>query len=94
MTDNVAETSYSIEDEIDYAELEKLLNKEIDTLPEQRRKVFLMSRQKGLSNGEIAETLGISKRTVETHISLALTALRKALPLYIVVNIMKATNTL
>ena len=40
-----------------------------------------MSRVDGLGNAEIAERLGISKRTVETHISAALAHLRKLLPL-------------
>lgn len=31
-----------------------------------------MSREKGISNNEIAEELGISKKTVENQISLAL----------------------
>jgi len=51
-------------------------------MPEQRRKVFLMSRQEDMSHTEIAERLGISIRTVERHIYLALGELKKVLYLF------------
>lgn len=37
-------------------------------LPEQKRKIFIMSRLKGCSNAEIAEELGVSLRTVENQV--------------------------
>lgn len=58
-------------------ELESLIDRAIDTMPPQRKQVFCMSRKEGLSNEEISQRLNISKRTVETHISLALATLRK-----------------
>ncbi len=49
-------------------EYENKLREAIDLLPPKRRKVFDMSREEGLSHGEIAETLGISKNTVANTI--------------------------
>lgn len=48
----------------------------IETLPAQCKKVFKLSRQDGLKNKEIADLLGISEKTVESHISKALKDLR------------------
>ena len=71
-----------------YEELYGFIMREIDSMPEQRRRVFVMSRVDGLSNAEIAERLGISKRTVEPHISAALAHLRKILPLLAILTLL------
>ncbi|MDR0699488.1 MAG: RNA polymerase sigma-70 factor [Tannerella sp.] len=64
------------ESELIYKELQREIHKIIDTLPEQCRKVFILSRKYELKNREIAEKLGISVKTVEKHISKALSVLR------------------
>ena len=46
-------------------------------MPSQRRAIFMMSRDKGMSNKEIAESLQISVKTVERHMTLALAELRE-----------------
>lgn len=74
------------ERDIEYRELLEMVYAEIDRMPEQRRKIFLMSREEGLSNQEIADRQGISRRTVEGHISAALNVLRKLLPLWFILN--------
>lgn len=43
------------------------------------RKAYLLSREEGLTYSEIAEVMGISIKTVETHISKALEILREEL---------------
>jgi RNA polymerase sigma-70 factor (ECF subfamily) len=51
----------------------------IDKMPPARKKVFLMSKIDNLKYKEIAETLGISIKTVENHIGNALKFLREEL---------------
>lgn len=58
-------------------ELEQMIRLAIDHMSEQRKKVFRMSREGGMTNQEIADELNISKRTVENHITAALAELRK-----------------
>lgn len=57
----------------------QLIDIEIDNLPEQCKKVFLLSKKDGLKYKEIADKLNISIKTVERHMSLALKKLRKKL---------------
>ena len=71
-----------IHDQLYAKELQLLIKLTIDRMPEQRRKVFLMSRQEDMSHTEIAERLGISIRTVERHIYLALGELKEVLYLF------------
>ena len=45
-------------------------------LPPQRRTIFALSRQENLSRQEIARRLGVSVRTVDKHLELALREIR------------------
>ena len=65
--------------DIDNRDLLMLIDLAVERMPEQRRRIFRMSREEGLSNDEIARHLEISKRTVENQISRALSELRKLL---------------
>lgn len=51
----------------------------VEQMPPQRKSVFVMSRFQHLSSEEIAEILGLSVRTVEKHLQLALENIRNFL---------------
>lgn len=60
-------------------ELNKLIEKTIQSLPGKCQLVFLMSRLEGKKNMMIADELNISVKAVEAHITKALDRLKKAL---------------
>lgn len=51
----------------------------IDNLPQKCRHIFLMRKQEGLTNVEIAEYLGVSVKTVENQMTIAIKKLREEL---------------
>lgn len=79
----MSKTSEDIEDLAERSGREARLWKAIDSLPPVRREVLLMSKRDGMHNNEISQSLGISVRTVETHLYKAYKALRgKAKEIY------------
>lgn len=66
-------------DHIIHTEANILLRMALDRMPPRRRQIFIMSRYENLSNKEIADRLGLSIRTVESHIHSALCTLRTIL---------------
>jgi len=54
-----------------------LVKREIENLPPKCKRTFLLSKQEGLSNVEIAEYLNVSIKSVEAHITKAFTKLRE-----------------
>lgn len=69
----------SVEENLDYLFLEKLIAELIEQLPPSRREIFQLSRRQGLSNKEIAQKLSISEKTVETQITRSIHFLKKHL---------------
>lgn len=74
-----AHQNLSPETKILYDELVVHLESIIDSLPSKCKTVFLLSRNEQLTNKEIAEKLNISQRTVEGHITKALSIIRNGL---------------
>ena len=62
-----------------YLFIEQAIQEAIAILPEKCREVFVLSKIEGLKNREIAEKLNISEKTVERHMSIALSKLREEL---------------
>ena len=58
-------------------ELQDQIERAIERLPKDRRRIFLMSRNEGLKYKEIADRLGISIKTVETQMGRSLKYLRE-----------------
>ncbi len=69
------------EEDIIYADLKKIAEAVIEKLPEQRQKIFKMSREEGMSYDEIAQTLSISPNTVKEQIARSLKFIREQLML-------------
>ncbi len=67
---------------VDTDEFRKILNAAICQLPPKCKEIFLLSKQKELSNKEIAEQLEISIKTVENQMTIALKKLREYLTPY------------
>lgn len=64
---------------VQYDELHHKVEQAINKLPPQCKRAFLLSRFEGKKYQEIADELNIGIKTVETHMSKALTTLRTAL---------------
>ena len=71
------------EADLEAEELARLVQSAIARLSERCRMVFLLSRENGLSYAEIAATLGISVKTVETQMGRALRFLRAELAAFV-----------
>jgi RNA polymerase sigma-70 factor (ECF subfamily) len=68
---------------MNYTELNDKIGQSIEKLPDECRKIFILSRAEELSHKQIAEQLGISENTVKVQIYRALIKLRVLLREYL-----------
>lgn len=68
-------------EEIIWNEMRSNLDRLIEQMPEHRRKIFILSREEGLKNQEIADRLNLSLRTVENQLYRAVLYLKENLNL-------------
>lgn len=73
------ESDSLMEEKIEAESLREYIDSLIEQLPPARKNIFQLSRQKHLSNKEIAEKLSLSEKTVETQLYRALQFLKQRL---------------
>lgn len=78
-------TGATPQEQIEASDLKLLIDMVVEQMPQQRQTVYRLSREEGLSNDEIAQQLGIQKKTVENHLNLALGEIREMLKILIFV---------
>lgn len=76
---NYSGSEETTQNELNYQFLGEDVNKLVDHLPSPCQDVYLLSREKGLSNKAIASNLLISEKTVEYHLTKALRFLNQRL---------------
>src|SRR5690606_1419320 len=75
-------TTHSVtEANLEYLEMQEIMQQKVEELPDRQREIFHLSREMGLSHKEIAEKLNISPNTVKNHLVQALKTLRAGLEL-------------
>lgn len=75
---SVAE-EFVVQQTVEYEDIKQKIDAFVQMLPEKRQRVYLLSREDGKTNNEIAEELGISVKTVEDHMTHALRFIKSKL---------------
>jgi RNA polymerase sigma-70 factor (family 1) len=74
---NLSDLEHKTLNDIYYSDLVLQIGNLVQQMPPQRRQVFQMNKEQGLSNDEISLVLNISKRTVENHMYRAISFLKQ-----------------
>jgi RNA polymerase sigma-70 factor (ECF subfamily) len=78
LDDNVKDETPAPDELIDYLELVARVDLELESLPDMQRACFRLCVLEGFSSRDVAEALGVSDRTVRTHVHRARKTIRKA----------------
>lgn len=81
------DTTPDLESVITTADLLEMINLRIEQMPEIQRRIFRMSRYEKKTYAEIAQETGLSAKSVQRYISLALAELRKLVEVMLVFTI-------
>ncbi|GGF37919.1 RNA polymerase sigma factor [Echinicola rosea] len=77
--------SNKTEEQVIFNETHQVYQEAIKSLPERRRKVFLLKSAEGKSNEEVAEELGLSVNTVKSQYTKALHTIREFVSKYYII---------
>ena len=88
---NVTHISKQTENDLIFSEYTDIVYDILSGIPKQKRSIYILSKEEGRTNQEIADLLGISKKTVKNHLWETLKVIRKQLQPHI--NIFILTNT-
>lgn len=75
-------TAVSADQLMDADELRRILTEAVDRLPPKCKTIYYLSRDEEMNNQEIADRLGISVKTVENQITIAIKKLKEFLQPY------------
>lgn len=77
--DDTHDDGSRLEHDLQQKDLLSLLDKAVNTLPQQQRVAFRLAHQSGLGISDIGTVMGISRNTVRNHLARALQTLRSQL---------------
>lgn len=74
----------SIEEKMNYDDFLKLLSIAKQKLTDKQRLIFELKQEKGYSNVEIAESLGLSEKTIRNQLSIIISIIKKDILFFVI----------
>lgn len=76
LTGQLLTDSNDTEEQLNAKDLRELIEEALSGLSEQKKRIFQLSKEEGLSHDQIAEVMHLSKSTVKNHLSETLRHIR------------------